>query len=491
MAEPEDEKAGTGRLVTIGTGDASYQVWVPNGAPDPVAPTGRLVTIGTGDASFAVDTSEIETARATLNSSAVLSPDQRERLQTLASAGTSTTSTTATTSTSTTSTGGSPVATVQTEVQQQQPSPVFSQGGEERAEIVSGQVLQNITSPTLPQGAIQTATPLEGGPEQLITGTQQTTGIEVQPQQAAALSQMTPEQITATQIDPVLLTDAARVDPATGLLPEEFTTSGRLQTLLESGEEEGIPAFAAPALAKVDRILAQRGIARSSIGHEQLTNMLITAAIPLAQADSVALVQNFSQNLNNEQQAAMANAGFKQQAMLSNQSAQNAAAQFNASSQAQTDQFMASLKSTIEKSNADRITATSHFNAQQENALTQFSKQLEFNRDQFNTTNSIAIEQSNVAWRRDMNKINTQATNAVNQANAMNSFNMSNQALTFMWQELRDAAKWSFEASQNDKQRAASLAQAALGNEAATDASKVAQFTALGSAALNLWAKAI
>jgi hypothetical protein len=183
----------------------------------------------------------------------------------------------------------------------------------------------------------------------------------------------------------------------------------------------------------------------------------------------------------------MANAGFAQQALLSDQASQNAAAQFNASSQAQTDQFMSSLKSTIERGNADRITAISQFNSQQEDVMTKFNSQLTFNRDQFNTQNAIAIEQSNVSWRRDMNKINTQATNAVNQANAMNAFNLSNQALTFMWQEMRDAAKWSFEGSQNDKQRAASLAQAALGNESIKTAADASKYATLGAAAINLW----
>ena len=61
----------------------------------------------------------------------------------------------------------------------------------------------------------------------------------------------------------------------------------------------------------------------------------------------------------------------------------------------------------------------------------QFNEQLEYNRNQFNTQNSLAVEQSNVAWRRQLNTANTAGQNAVNQANAMNSFNISNQGLSF------------------------------------------------------------
>ena len=35
----------------------------------------------------------------------------------------------------------------------------------------------------------------------------------------------------------------------------------------------------------------------------------------------------------------------------------------------------------------------------------------------------------------------------LNQANAMNAFNLSNQGLSFLWQEMRDAAKWEYEIS--------------------------------------------
>ena len=56
---------------------------------------------------------------------------------------------------------------------------------------------------------------------------------------------------------------------------------------------------------------------------------------------------------------------------------------------------------------------------------------LNYNRNQFNTQNSLAIEQSNVQWRRNLNTANTAGINAVNQANAMNAFNLSNQALSF------------------------------------------------------------
>ena len=69
----------------------------------------------------------------------------------------------------------------------------------------------------------------------------------------------------------------------------------------------------------------------------------------------------------------------------------------------------------------------------------------------------------------------------------MNSFNMSNQGLSFLWQEIRDAAKWEYEAAENDEERAASMAVAALTNEAASDASKAGLIKTIGGFALDLW----
>ena len=77
--------------------------------------------------------------------------------------------------------------------------------------------------------------------------------------------------------------------------------------------------------------------------------------------------------------------------------------------------------------------------------------------------------------------------NSVNQANAMNAFNLSNQGLSFLWQEMRDAAKWEYEAAENSEDRASVLAQAALGNEAAESAVKSANLRKLGEWALEIW----
>ena len=192
-------------------------------------------------------------------------------------------------------------------------------------------------------------------------------------------------------------------------------------------------------------------------------------------------------NLSNRQQASMLKSQMEQQQLLSNQSANNAAAQFNASSENQTNQFMSSLAAQIEQFNANQLNTAEQFNVSQTNArdalefqveadlekanaamvnqVNQFNEQVAFDRDKFNTANAQAIEQSNLAWRRQANMANTAAANQVNMQNAQNAFNMTSQAQSFLWQELRDQANYTFQSAENEENRKAQLYAQALANE--------------------------
>jgi len=93
---------------------------------------------------------------------------------------------------------------------------------------------------------------------------------------------------------------------------------------------------------------------------------------------------------------------------------------------------------------------------------------MDFERDKFNVANAQAIEQSNLAWRRQVNTINTAAANQVAMQNAQNAFNMSAQAQSFLWQELRDQANYVWQSAENEENRKAQLYAQALANEGAS-----------------------
>ena len=194
-------------------------------------------------------------------------------------------------------------------------------------------------------------------------------------------------------------------------------------------------------------------------------------------------------NLNNKQQANVLKAQQNQQRLLSNQSAQNAAAQFNAASENQTNQFMTNLNAQMNQYNASQMNAMEQFNATQANAaearragreadiekfnaqlisqVDQFNSQQDFARNQWNAQNAAAVEASNVQWRRQANTINTAAQNQINMQNAQNAFGLSTQAMSFLWQELRDQADFDFRAFENEENRKAQIIATAMANEGA------------------------
>jgi hypothetical protein len=70
-----------------------------------------------------------------------------------------------------------------------------------------------------------------------------------------------------------------------------------------------------------------------------------------------------------------------------------------------------------------------------------------------------------VQWRRNVNTANTAAQNAINMQNAMNSFNLSQTAMSFMMQEVRDNLDYTFRSQENEKNRIAQLVNTALASD--------------------------
>ena len=71
----------------------------------------------------------------------------------------------------------------------------------------------------------------------------------------------------------------------------------------------------------------------------------------------------------------------------------------------------------------------------------------------------------------------------------MNSFNLSNQGLSFLWQEMRDSADWATKMAMTDVDAKTRLGVAALGNEAAADKNKADLISGLGAAAVSIFNK--
>ena len=228
-----------------------------------------------------------------------------------------------------------------------------------------------------------------------------------------------------------------------------------------------------------------------AIQNAVLTSQANLAEANFAQQSQIQNAKNFLSmdlaNLNAEQQSYMIEAQQEQQRILSNQSAENARRQCNATSEMQVEQFNNSLAVQVDQFNTQQTNAVKQFNTTQVNAaeardtqrqadvnkfntqlktqVAEFNANQDFARNQWNSQNRAAVEASNVQWRRQANTANTAAQNAINMQNAMNAFNMSQNSLSFMWQELRDNADYDFRAGENEKNRISQLVNTALASD--------------------------
>ena len=367
------------------------------------------------------------------------------------------------------------------------------------------------------QGQVEAATPT-AVTAPTITAAPTPTSAQVQQSQATSAPQyqavtgaVTPQMVAAqgTVSQPMV---AAQENLQQ--LPPEATVQGQLANIsqaIQSSISQGkpLPAFAQGAKRLVDAAMQQRGLSASSIAAEALATGVLQSSIPIAQQDAQfyqqAVFQNLSnrqqaavlnaqqyfqmdmQNLSNRQQASLTNIQLRQQTMLSDQAAENAALQFNAQSQQQTDQFFSSLETQINTNNAARQDAMNQYavseankisaqnaqneigvaeaNAQREATINQFNAQLKDAREKFNVENQRLVDQSNVTWRRSINTANTAAINAAVQTDAQNLLNISNFALSALWQQWRDEASWVNSSAENAKDRAHNVAMAALERE--------------------------
>ena len=227
-----------------------------------------------------------------------------------------------------------------------------------------------------------------------------------------------------------------------------------------------------------------------------MQNATAMASLDLAAVDqrtkfAVENARNFLQmdlaNLNNRQQAVVLDTQLKQQRILSDQAATNAAQQFNSTSENQTNQFMRGLASQMAQFNTQQNNAMAQFNTSETNRMEaveagnlleaqkfnnqlstqidQYNASLDYQRDQWNAQNAQAVEQSNIAWRRQANTIDTAAKNAVNQQNSLNAFNLTRDAQSSLWQELRDKATFDWQGGQNQLDRISRLLSTALSND--------------------------
>ena len=311
-----------------------------------------------------------------------------------------------------------------------------------------------------------------------------------------------------------LLSAGSLAQAQTQELSEKATVQYQVEKLYESLEEgKPLPAWASANVRKVQDIMNARGLGTSSVAAAAMVQAIAESALPIAVQDANRFATIQLQNLNNEQQTALANAAtlaamdarnldnkmkaaqqnaqsFLQmdlananneqasnilkyqsevQSLFTDAAAENARLQFNAKSEAQVNQFYDQLGVTISKSNIDREVATNQFNVDQSNSMAKYFAKIEDSREKFNAQMQQQIDQSNILWRRTINTENTVNQNEQNKINAAALLGLTTTAQNNLWQKYRDEASFVFSSSQNELQRTHQLAQMAIANQFARD----------------------
>lgn len=320
--------------------------------------------------------------------------------------------------------------------------------------------------------------------------------VEGTPEAVAAQGKLSKESLVGDVQGTVSKQSVA--EAAQGEVSEEATVQYQLSELYDSFEEgKPPPAWAAPAVRNVGAMMAQRGLGASSMAAAAVTQAIMEAGIPIAQADAQTYATMDLANLNNRQQAALQNAATfaamdranldarlqaavtnaqsflsldmanlnneqrsmelnhqaEVQTMFTNAAAENTARQFNAQNQQQVDLFYSELEVQVGNANANRLAAQEQFNVNERNAMEQFQASMNDARERFETQMRVQIDQSNAQWRRSVNTANTAVQNEANRVNAQNILNVSQTAQNNIWQKYRDEAAWAFQSSENQKQR--------------------------------------
>jgi len=259
-----------------------------------------------------------------------------------------------------------------------------------------------------------------------------------------------PEDLEARLMD---LTEAERGVIAG--LPEEALVSNQLDSLLSGIEEGEVPAWARPAVASVEAMLAQRGMSASTVGRDALLNAIIQSAVPLAQANAQAIQASVGQQKSIEAQAELTNAQFRQQTALQNASTVFQMDMANLSNEQQValsnSKFMQSVGLT-EANNQQQATIQNAILMSQANlAEADFYQKTQIQNAQafmqMDLTNLNNQQQANVikAQQEQQRLLSNQAaTNAARQFNASSE----NQTQQFMAGLAADIDK--FNASQNN-----------------------------------------
>jgi len=222
-------------------------------------------------------------------------------------------------------------------------------------------------------------------------------------------------------------------------LPKEALIDVQMESLMSGMEDGEVPAWARPALAKVEANLAKRGMTASSVGRDALFNAIIQSAIPMAQANASAIqgataqdkqiaADFLAKNAGFQQQMNLANLSNDQQMRLANLTAQNQASSenLNAKQQIELTNLNAKLQTNLLQGKIAAEMGVAQLNVDQQTAVVNAQTSAGIDMAKYNAAQQVELTNSKFMQTMVATKFNADQQAAMQNATAMASMDMAN-----------------------------------------------------------------
>ena len=287
--------------------------------------------------------------------------------------------------------------------------------------------------------------------------------------------------------------DLDDIDPR-AIVVEQMTV---LQEQLADGK---LPPWASESYRNVVGMMAARGMGNSSLAAEAIINGLLTSTQELAVANTAFYQTITTQNLENEQEVEVSKFTNRVEALFKDQAAENLARNtntlaenslnqfyatltqdaakvnaelvnfsnsFNATATNQANQALAELQITVDSENMTAVNDMAQFDAELTSKIGMFHQEQKTIREKYNIDNQLAIDASNIKWKRDINTSNTAAYNAALEFDVKTALDIQSDALANIWAHYDSVLDFTFKAEENGRDRAFQFALQTMKEELA------------------------
>ena len=158
-------------------------------------------------------------------------------------------------------------------------------------------------------------------------------------------------------------------------------------------------------------------------------------------------------NLTREQQAETINVQNRVDAMFTDTAEENVNRRLNIKNDLENRQFYDRLQLEATTFNASAINASRENNANRTDSASQFNIERTMARDQYESTMARIVDESNVAWRREVYTTNTRMEFEAASADVKNAIGLTTEGMNRMWDRVDSQLDYIWRSTEADEQR--------------------------------------